>query len=306
MTGSGHRGRPVGQRGAMATTRPCGMAYRGRAAGDDCNWLDPWYGTPRPTDIGGPRHPHPGLALGRGGIGVAPGGRVVRLRQPGAQSGQSGALPGVHAVHAGALSPRRRPLHRGGPSSAAHVVNNSWGCPPWRGATRTLWRRRCRPCGRRASSCVASAGNSGPRCGSVSDPLAIYLGPSAWGPRRRREDVWDSAAGGRGGGRQRPDQAGHPGAGGGRALGPARRGATAASRAPRMAGPHVAGVVALMWSAQPTLIGDVGAHGGDPAPHGPALPGAGGGLLPGRGAQRSLRLRLLDAYAAVKAAMEMK
>jgi subtilisin family serine protease len=75
-----------------------------------------------------------------------------------------------------------------------------------------------------------------------------------------------------------------------------------------MAGPHVAGVVALMWSANPKIIGDIertrqilyassdGAYNG-------VLPGcAGAADIP----STAVGYGMIDAYNAVKAAIELK
>jgi subtilisin family serine protease len=70
-----------------------------------------------------------------------------------------------------------------------------------------------------------------------------------------------------------------------------------------MAGPHLAGVVALLWSAQPTLIGDIDRTEQilieTARPYEGAPSGCDGSELPGNGAGYGV----VDAYAAVRAAL---
>jgi subtilisin family serine protease len=72
-----------------------------------------------------------------------------------------------------------------------------------------------------------------------------------------------------------------------------------------MAGPHVAGVVALLWSAQPKLIGDIDRTERilieTARPYDGAPSGCDSTELPNNGAGYGV----VDAYAAVKAALGM-
>src|SRR5207249_3087924 len=104
---------------------------------------------------------------------------------------------------------------------------------------------------------VASAGNDGPRCGSVDDPIAIYDAAFSVGAIDRDGNLADFSSRGPvtvdGSQRIKPDivapgvdvRSAWPG------------GTYRPEKGTSMAGPHVAGVVALLWSAQPKLIGDI-------------------------------------------------
>ena len=63
---------------------------------------------------------------------------------------------------------RGNPLTDGDPARAAHVLNNSWGCPPIEGCDAAALGPAVRALRAAGIFVVASAGNEGPRCGSVS------------------------------------------------------------------------------------------------------------------------------------------
>ena len=124
------------------------------------------------------------------------------------------------------------------------------------------------------------------------------------GASTETEDVWDHSSRGPvevdGSGRIKPDILA-PGAD---VLSALPEGSYGYQSGTSAAGPHVAGVVALMWSAQPSLIGDVERT--EEILRRTARPYQGHveGCFQGGVPNAAYGYGLLDAYAAVKAAME--
>lgn len=231
--------------------------YRGRATGDDYNWLDPWNASRSPVDIGGHGSHTLGTAVGRAGIGVAPGaewfGCVNLARNIGNPALYLDCLQFMLAPYAQGADP----FTAGDPSRAAHVLNNSWGCPDLEGCDPAALQPAVRALRAAGIFFVASAGNTGPGCASVDDPPALYDEVFSVGAVDLDGNVTAFSSRGPvtadGSGRLKPDLLA-PGA----EVRSAAPGSTyAVNDGTSMAGPHVAGVVALMWSAQPALIGDI-------------------------------------------------
>jgi subtilisin family serine protease len=104
---------------------------------------------------------------------------------------------------------------------------------------------------------VASAGNEGPRCGTVKDPIATYDEAFSVGAVDRLGNMAEFSSMGPvtsdGSGRVKPDIV----APGVDVLSATPDSTYGTASGTSMAGPHVAGVVALMWSADPDLVGDI-------------------------------------------------
>lgn len=144
------------------------------------------------------------------------------------------------------------------PAMAPHVVNNSWSCPASEGCTAPDVLRTIVENTRAAGIVVVvSASNSGPSCSSVATPPAIYDASFSVGATTSSDAIWTNSSRGPvavdGSGRMKPDIAA-PGEGVPSAV---PDGGCASLSGTSMAGPHVAGLVALLISAKPELAGEV-------------------------------------------------
>jgi hypothetical protein len=231
--------------------------YRGREGGDDYNWYDPWNGTTVPTDIGGHGTHTLGSVLGRGGIGVAPGAEWFGCANLARNLGNPALYLDCMQFMLAPFPQGGDPLADGDPARAAHVLNNSWGCPPLEGCDALALQPAAEALRAAGLFVVVSAGNEGPRCGSVDDPIALYDSVFSVGALEQSGNVAFFSSRGPveidGSERVKPDIV----APGVEVLSSYPNSTYAFNSGTSMAGPHVAGVVALLWSAQPELIGDM-------------------------------------------------
>ena len=147
------------------------------------------------------------------------------------------------------------------PTKAPHVIANSWGCPDIEGcnpdnfAVMETAVDNLRAAG---TFVVVSAGNSGNQgCSTVENPAAIFENSFSVGATNEADDIAGFSSRGPvtvdNSGRRKPDVSA-PGVG---VLSSIRGGGYASFNGTSMAGPHVAGAVALIISANPALAGDV-------------------------------------------------
>lgn len=219
--------------------------------GGDDSWLDPWSDSRTPIDHNGHGTHTTATAVGRDLVGVAPDAQwigCVNLERN--MSSPSLYLDCMQFM----LAPYPHggnPFSDGRPARAPHVLSNSWGCPPLEGCDATVLQPATSALAAAGIAFVAAAGNTGPQCGSLdtppaTDPAAITI---AAVDQTRRVTSFSS----RGPAGPKPDLAGP-----GEAVLSAMPGNTYAELSgTSMATPHVAGVIALLWSARPELVGDL-------------------------------------------------
>jgi subtilisin family serine protease len=150
------------------------------------------------------------------------------------------------------------PLQDGDPARGAMVLNDSWGCPDVEGCDPNVLLPAVRALRQAGVFVVASAGNDGlSGCGSVKDPIALYGEVYSVGAVDSAGDLAGFSSLGPvtadGSQRVKPDIIA-PGEG---VFSSTPQNTYATYSGTSMAGPHVVGVVALMWSANPKLIGDI-------------------------------------------------
>jgi hypothetical protein len=228
-------------------------ALRDGFRGGPDSWYDPWNGTLTPADAGGHGTHTLATAVGRGGVGVAPGAQWVGCVNLGRNLGNPAHYLDCLQYMLAPFPAGGDPFTDGRPERAPHVLTNSWGCPTIEGCDAGTLRPAIAALRVAGIFFVAAAGNTGPFCGSIDDPPARYADTFTVGAVDRRGRVTDFSSRGPTPGATKPDLVA-PGAD---VLSALPGGGYGDLDGTSMATPHVAGVVALMWSANPALIGDV-------------------------------------------------
>lgn len=190
-------------------------------------------------------------------IGVAPGAKWIAARN---MERGWGKLSTYTDCFEWFLAPTDVNNENPDPSKAPHVINNSWGCPPVEGCEIDNWSimetaiNNLRAAG---VVVVVSAGNNGASCGRVQNPAAIFEGSFSIGASNDVDTLGGFSSAGPvtvdGSNRLKPNVV----APGVQVRSCIRNGGYATWNGTSMAGPHVAGVVALMISANPELAGQV-------------------------------------------------
>ncbi len=230
--------------------------YLGGEGDHDYTWFDPWYGTSEPTDSGGHGTHTLGTILGQEGIGVAPGAKWIACRNLARNLGNPPYYLDCMQFLFAPFPQGGDPFRDGDPTRGAHITSNSWGCPPQEGCdglTLPIAVEHLRNAGQMF---IVGAGNEGPACGTIDSPASADAAFSV-GAFDASGSIADFSSRGPvlidGSGRIKPDIA----APGVDVLSSLPEGRYGPSSGTSMATPHVAGVVALMWSANSALIGDI-------------------------------------------------
>ena len=233
--------------------------YRGFNKSDDYNWFDPWDGTTSPNDEGGHGTHTTGIILGANGIGVAPDAQWIGCVNLDRNLANPALYLDCMQFMLAPFPHNGDPFKDGDPSQAAHVLNNSWGCPTIEGCDPNALLYATDNLRYAGIFVVVSTGNDGPNCETVESPLSLYDSVFSVGAIDQFGDMADFSSRGPvtadGSDRTKPDIV----APGVDVLSSTPEGTYASFSGTSMAGPHLVGVVALIWSAQPELIGDIDA-----------------------------------------------
>ena len=233
--------------------------WDGLSANHTYNWYDAWDNKPSPyADDGHGTHTM-GTMLGDDGInnqtGVAPGAQWIGCRNMRRGLGNPGAYAACMEYFLAPYPLGGDPFSDGDVRQAPHVINNSWGCPLEEGCATDTLEPAVNALRAAGIMMVVSAGNDGPNCATTSTPPANYDAAYSVGATDNSGRVTNFSSRGPVGPLLKPDIAA-PGLNVRSSLPDGQYGLASGTS---MAGPHVTGLVALLWSANPALIGDIDA-----------------------------------------------
>ncbi len=248
--------------------------YNGGAVQHDYNWHDAIHAGSSTGNICGYDSKEPcddnahgthtiGTVVGDDGmgrqIGVAPGSQFVGCRNMDAGNGRPETYIECFEWFLAPYPYGGNPKTDGDPKKSPHVMNNSWGCPPSEGCDGTEMIPVLQSLQMAGIMVVASAGNEGPACSTIDDQPAMHSATTfSVGAYDHRKSViagFSSRGPSKFDGMIGPDVVA-PGVSILSAI-PGKAYSGAGWSGTSMAGPHVVGAVALLWSAVPSLIGDI-------------------------------------------------
>jgi subtilisin family serine protease len=233
--------------------------WDGQTANHDYNWHDAWDDTAVPFDDDNHGTHTLGTVLGDDGganhTGVAPGARWIGCRNMRRGIGNPGSYAECMEFFLAPYPHGGDPFTAGDVTMAPHVINNSWGCPPEEGCSADTLEAAVEALRAAGIMMVVSAGNEGPACDSVTAPPADFDASFSVGATDDNGTVVGFSSRGPVGDLLKPDVS----APGYEVRSSIPGGMYGSASGTSMAGPHVTGLVALIWSANPDLIGDIDA-----------------------------------------------
>ena len=231
--------------------------WEGGKAQHDYNWYDPWDGSDAPWDDIGHGTYTLGLAVGGDGesnqIGMAPGAQWIACRNMRNGIGNPGAYISCMEFFLAPFPRGGDPFHDGRPDLAPDVINNSWGCPSREGCRADTLNIALQNLKAAGIMMVAAAGNDGPACGTSGDPPANSGAVFTVGASDQNNALAFFSSRGPISGLIKPDIT----APGSMVRSSVPGGKYTSAFGTSAASPHVAGAVALLWSADPALVGDI-------------------------------------------------
>jgi subtilisin family serine protease len=223
----------------------------------DYNWYDASGQYSQPTDPNGHGTHTTGTMVGDDGagnqIGMAPGAQwIACIANPGGAWKASNYL----GCWEWFLAPTKLDGTDPRPDLAPHVINNSWSCPGSEGCDPDTLRDAAKAMYAAGIAIAKSGGNSGSACATITNPghypellstAAFSSGDAIASFSSRGPVTVDGET------RIKPDIAA-PGVG---IRSSVPGGGYSSLQGTSMASPHTAGLIALLWSANPALIGDL-------------------------------------------------
>jgi serine protease AprX len=221
------------------------------------------YGLSAPCDDGGHGTHTMGTMVGSDGVdnqvGMAPDAKWMACRNMDQGTGAPSTYIECFQFFLAPYAFGHDPLTEGRPDLAPHVINNSWGCPPDEGCEGREMIPVLDAMTKAGIMVVVSAGNDGSGCSTIkAQPASITdltFSVGALAHTTNKIAYFSSRGPSKTDGGLGPDIVA-PGVNI-RSTIPGGNYAQTSWSGTSMAGPHVAGAVALIWSAQPKLIGKI-------------------------------------------------